>query len=206
MAASSLLQHRGIVLVDPGLLPALVPDGWQPATEARGVRLVHVGGTEEGTRPFLLAPSEDPAGTLRKLAQLGAAAFLYVGTCASPTRALEPGEVLVVEAARTSRREVAATPPLAQKLANRCERRGVAAKRGVVASGGRAASGDEAGEDARCADVLEAGEAMDVATAALLVCTGAAREAGTEAPAALLEGFDRAFGVLQEVLGSDRSV
>jgi hypothetical protein len=189
-----LLAHRGIVLLEPALLPALVPDAWQDAPRLDGVRLVRAQG-------LIVAPTEDPPGAVGALAAAGAAALFYVGSCASPSRALEPGDVLVVERARSRLGEVGASAPLATKLARRCASRGLAAQVGTVASG-MPARQEDLGEDARSAEVLRAARDAGVPAGALLVCLGA--DAGvSEAPAAVLEAMDGLFEVLQGVLARE---
>ena len=203
--AAHPLARRGVVLLEPALLPALVPDRWDDAGDVAGVRLVKAGGHTEGSRPILLAPAAELAGAARRLASEGAAALIFVGTCVSPTRMLEPGDVLVADRWRSAAGEGIANPAMANKLANRCLRRGLKVHRGVVASGGvRAASGDAA-EDTETARVLAACAEADVPAGALLVCASVEARAGTEAPAAVLEAFDRLFGVVQEILGSART-
>ncbi|MCA1814782.1 MAG: hypothetical protein LC624_12710 [Halobacteriales archaeon] len=186
-----LLAHRGVVLIEPALLPALVPDGWQDVPH-EGVRLVQAGG-------FLLAPTEQPGDAVRALAEEGPAALLFIGSCASPTRDLEPGDVLLVERARTRLGEVGASAPLVAKLRRRCDAAGLDAKVGSVASGMPAAQQD-LGEDQGCGAVLRAAKDAGLPACALLVCAGAETGVG-DAPVAVLESFDTLFQVVQGVLG-----
>lgn len=202
---ASPLEHRGVVLVDPSLLPALVPaEAEQEAVPLGNLRLVRAGGQAEGTRPIFLAPASDVATAVRDFAAAGATALIFVGTCVSPTRGLEPGDVLVVEAWRGTEGLEEAHAAMANKLVNRCGRRGVKAKRGIVASGGLDAQTGDLGEDRASASVLRAAREAGVPAGALLVCLGTER-GGTEAPAAVLATFDHLFGVLQEILGSVRT-
>jgi hypothetical protein len=206
MALDRPPAHRGVVLVEPALLPALVPDRWGDAGTIGGVRLVRAGGQAAGTRPILLAPSSELAAAARALTTDGAVALIYVGTCASPTRALEPGDVLVVQAWRMpGGGEEPAHPAMAQKLWNRCERRGLRVQRGLVATGGAGAATGDLAEDGTCGSVLQACADGGVPAGALLVCANVEPRAGTEAPQAVLQTFDQVFGVLQEILGSVRS-
>jgi hypothetical protein len=202
--ASLRLAHRGVVLLDAALLPALVPDGWTDVEPAGGVRLVQVGGHEAGTRPFLLAPTQDPVSAASGLASHGAAAFILVGPCSSPTRALEPGDVLVPAQVRGPAGSLEAHAAMARKLANRCEHRGLPPRLGALASAGAQAEQGDLAQDHDTLFALEAAARAGVPAGALLVCTGNDPAGGAEAPAAVLESFDRVFGVVQEILGSVR--
>jgi hypothetical protein len=177
----------------------LVPDGWREAGEVEGVRLLQAGG-QDGDPSLLLAPNEAFAGAVRALADGGAAAFLYVGLCTSPTHLAEPGDLVIVQRARTPEGEIPGSGLLGTAIARRAETHGLRARMGSIASAGEAAQGHDIGQDTLAAQILEAAEALHLPGGAVLVCQGVEGE-GSEAPAAVLESFDRLFRSLQEVLG-----
>jgi hypothetical protein len=197
MPASSAvgrLAHRGVAVLDPALLPALVPDNaWVDVPMGIDARLVEA----TGPRPFLLAPAAEPSEAARVLAGEDPRALLYVGTCGAPRRGLEPGDLLVVDRALAEDGEVMADSSLVAKLQREAELHGLLAKTGSVGPG-------ELGSNKHVAPFLAETTRSAVPSGALLVCEGPEPAAGTEAPAAVLEAFDRLFGLLQEALGEVR--
>lgn len=189
------LAHRGVALLEPGLLPLLARAGWREEGALRGVRLVRTAGA-------LLAPTEAPPAAVEALAAEGAGTLVLLGTCASPTRALEPGDVLIVERARLPAGFAWASAALAARLAEAGTTRGLRCRRGTVASRGLPASHGELAQDLDSAAFLAAAADAELAAGAMLVCTGP--EPGAfESPPAIHAAFERLLDVVQDTLGPE---